>query len=109
MITQDTFSPFAFPIVKVRYSGPTDYHGAKWIATLRRDNERTYRVHQSYDDSLPEGAQNALQAALACFAKCFADLNPDNPHPISDYIAIPADLSANEYAFTFVPSYFFND
>ena len=100
MITQETFDGLAFPIVRVRYSGPTDTRGARWYATLRRDNERTYRVNVGYDDGRPEGARNAIEAARACWEKATADLGV----PSGEHVAIPSDLSESEYAFTMVPA-----
>lgn len=96
-ITDRTFDGLAFPIVRVRYAGPTNYRGSRWIATMRRDNERSYRVVTPYDASLSTGTRNAIVAARACWDKARADLGWDG-----EYIAIPAELDADTYAFTFV-------
>lgn len=108
-ITQETFDGLAFPIVRVRYAGPTETRGARWIATLRRDNERTYRATVSYDSGKPEGARNAIDAAWECWREARKDLVEPGKNYCLDYVAIPADLSADSYAFTFVPTYLFKD
>ena len=103
MISDETFSGLAFPVAKVRYTGPTNYRGSRWIATIRRDNERTYRVIDPYRSELPSGSVNALDTARACLAKMLADNHSETS--ASDYVAIPAELDADTYAFTFVPTY----
>lgn len=101
------FSGYAFPVVRVRFAGATNHRPGRWMATYRRDNERTYRASLSYDYAISAGAQNALPAALACFAKALDESN--RGLSVFDYVAIPGDLSADSYAFTFIPSYFFGD
>src|SRR5438309_2140569 len=94
-ITQETFDPFAFPVVKVRYAGPTNTKGSRWIATLRRDSKRTYRATVNYDHAEPSGAQNAIRAAWECWRKARNDLIPAGKNYCTDYVAIPGDLDAN--------------
>lgn len=109
-MTAPDFTPYCFPVVRVRFAGPTDYKGSRWIASMRRDNERTYRATTSYDYAKSSGASNAISAARACYAKALKDMyrSAGEPAPsIDDYVAIPGDLSADAYAFTFVPTYFF--
>lgn len=103
-ITQETFDGLAFPVIRVKYAGPTDTKGARWIASMRRDNERSYRVTVGYDSGEREGAANAIHAARACWEKACDDLGV----PKGEHVAIPADLSASEYAFTMVPEYILN-
>lgn len=103
-VTQQTFDGLAFPIVRVRYAGPTNTRGSRWIATLRRDEERTYRVTRGYDYAAPMGSGGALAAALECWDKARADLNAWS----DEHVAIPADLDAGSYAFTFVPKAMLN-
>lgn len=98
-ITQETFDGLAFPVIRVKYDGPTDYRPSRWIATLRRDNDRSYRVSQSYDDGAPEGARNAIGAAMACWERARADLGV----PQDEHLAVPGALDANTYAFLMVP------
>lgn len=105
MITSETFDSFVFMVARVRFAGPTNTRGSRYIASIRRDNEHTYRVTHSYDGALSP-SKNASAAAQKCLRKALAD-NPYHDGTIS-YVAIPGDLSANSYAFTFVPHYFFD-
>ena len=105
MVSNETFKGLAFPVARVRYAGPTNYRGSRWIASIRRDNERTYRSQVSYRSELPSGSQNAIRAALTCLATMLAD-NPGLETSANDYVAAPGELSADEYVFTFVPRYF---
>lgn len=102
MITNETFAPFAFPVARVRYNGDS----SNWSARIYHDSERSYRARASYDPGIGGGAKGALAAALKCFEKCLADNSGLATY--GDYIAVPGDLSAGEYTFTFVPAYFFN-
>jgi len=103
-ITTDTFKHLAFPVIKVRYDGPTDYHGARWIASLDRGGDIGVIRHMtSYDDGLPAGASNAIVAALACWHKYCAKHNLDDTH-----VAIPGNLDDKHYCFVMVPSYILN-
>jgi hypothetical protein len=104
-ITTESFAGLAFTVVRVRYAGPTNTRGSRWIATITRGSERT-RVTMPYRSERPHGAVNALPAAQACFAKVRRAINePTDP---SEWVAIPAELNADEYAFTFVPSDYLN-
>lgn len=93
-VTSDSFPGLAFPVVKVRFVGATDIKGARWVATCQDT-----RVIRSYNHDKPSGADNARATAEACFAKRRAGYGNDEP-----YVAIPGDLSSNEYVFTFVPA-----
>jgi hypothetical protein len=99
------FDGLCFPVAKVKFLGATDRSGARWSASIRRSNELTYRAIVSYDDALPDGARNAVTAAWKCYAKAQAWMDDYNP---DDYVAIPGDLSAREYSFTFVPREYLN-
>ena len=105
-ITDATFRSLAFQVAKARFAGPTNYRGSRYIATIRRDSERTYLAQVSYDDALSPG-ENALAAARACFAKSLADHIIETSE--QDYVAIPGDLDADAYCFMFVPRYFFGE
>lgn len=96
------FEGLAFPVVKVRYAGPTDTKGSRWIATLRRSRDEVTRVTAGYHSELPAGADNAYVAARECFAKHLASWDSDND--ASDYVAVPGDLDPDTYVFTFVPA-----
>lgn len=104
MITDETFAHLAFPVVKVRYDGPSDTHGARWIATIDRGGDLGIIRHMtSYDDSLSAGATNAIVAAKACFDKHCKRHDLENTH-----VAIPGNLDDRHYVFTMVPSYCLN-
>lgn len=108
-ITQEAFAGFAFPVVRVKYAGPTNSRGSRWIASCRIDNERTVRCTLPYRHEVASGSVNALPAAVECMQRAFAAGSGGWEHPqVADYVAIPGDLSASEYSFTFVPAYFFN-
>lgn len=100
MTTNATFDGLAFPVAKVRYTG----NG--YSATIYRDRDRTYRARVSYDHSIGPGARNAIRAALKAFEKALAD--NDGLSTDGDYVAIPGDLNADFYVFTFVPKHFFD-
>jgi hypothetical protein len=103
-IANETFKGLAFPVAKVRFNGPTDHRGARYSATIRRDNERTYRTTVSFDYAKNPG-ENALSAALKCLERALEGNGSDSS--VDDYVAIPGDLDASAYSFTFVPKYFF--
>ncbi len=96
-ITHETFDGLAFPVARVRYSD------GKWHATIRRDADRTYRARVGYDYSIGGGARGARVAAITAFAKALADHN--GLSAAGDYVAVPGDLGAGTYSFTFVPVY----
>jgi hypothetical protein len=104
-ITNETFDGLAFPVARVRYSGDS----GNYSATLRRDSERTYRARTPYDHAIGGGARNALLAALKCLERALAEIDPGAGSDPSAYVAIPGDLDAGAYVFTFVPAYFFNN
>lgn len=97
----DSLIGLAFPVVKVRYAGPTDYRGSRYIATLRG-----VRHTEQYDHAL-DGSVNAYNAAVAVWAKYRAQL----PGPLGTdeqpRVFIPGDLDADSYSFTVVPAGFF--
>jgi hypothetical protein len=102
-ITNQTFDSLAFPVARVRYWGD-----GRWSATLRRDSERTYRARVSCDHATGEGARGALPAALECLERALADIDLGAGATPSEYVAIPGDLDAGTYTFTFVPAYLLN-
>ncbi len=102
-INQETFDALAFPVIRVKRAGATDYRGTRWIATCRRDNERKYRVVCAAEDG-SRGPFSATAAALKCWKAVCADNGSWN----HQHIAVPGDLDADSYAFTMVPRYIFN-
>src|SRR5262245_23483276 len=101
MITNETFEQLVFPVAKVRYAGPTNTRGGRYVASIYRDSERTYRATVGFDHA-DSPSTNARAAALACLTKSLADNNPDAS--VADYVAVPGNLSADSYTFTFVPA-----
>jgi hypothetical protein len=96
----DRFLGLAFPVIRVRYAGPTDHNGSRYIATLRG-----IRHTESYDHA-QNGSYNALQAARACWDKYrafYADAYAGDDQPRA---FIPGDLDRDSYAFTVVPEGF---
>ena len=95
---QAKFVGLAFPVVKVRFAGPTDTRGSRYIATCRG-----VRATHSYDHAL-SGSENAYRAAC----KCWGAYQTSSMVNIADdpRIFIPGDLSADAYAFTVVPAAF---
>lgn len=96
---EDRFVGLAYPVVKVRYAGPTDTQGTRYIATLRR-----VRHIEHYDYAL-EGRANAYNAAWACWTKYQNGL----PEVFRDddqrqRVLVPGDLDADSYTFTVVPA-----
>jgi hypothetical protein len=97
---QDSFVGMAFPVVRVRYAGPTNYRGARYIATLRG-----VRVIDGYDHAL-DGSRNAYNAARACWQKYRAQHEEAFAGDDQERVFIPGDLDAASYAFTVVPAGF---
>jgi hypothetical protein len=104
-INTETFAGLAFTTAKVRYAGPTNARSSRWIATITRGQDTT-RVIEPYDSASAGGARNALPTAQACFEKVRKAIDePTYPH---EWIAIPGELDADTYAFTFVPAEYLN-
>lgn len=84
--------------ILVRYAGPTNHRGSRWIATA---DHPIGRAVTSYDHSLDTGAENARTAADALVARWAADYAaryPDAgayPHRIASYGHLPS----GDYAF----------
>ena len=96
MLTQESLTGFAFPVIKVRFAGPTNSSGARYIATVRG-----IRVTTPMDYAL-NPSENAYRAARKCWGayqtSLMVNIN-DDPR-----ILIPGDLSDDAYAFTVVPT-----
>jgi hypothetical protein len=106
MTTNQTFDGLAFPVARVRYSGPTDTRGGRYNASLYRDRDRTYRASVPYGHDIGGGARGALPAALKVLECALVDIT--SGATVADYVAIPGDYSDDAYVFTFVPAYFFD-
>ncbi len=87
----------AFPVIRVRYAGPTNSRSSRYIATLRG-----IRSTQSYDYSL-SGPQNAFEVAARCWNKYREAHAEAYERDEQEPVFIPGDLDANSYAFTVVP------
>lgn len=91
------FDGLAFPVAKVTYGG------RGYSATIRWGTEETFRARASYDHAIGPGARNAVRAALKAHEKLIAE------HPALEdeqHVAVPGDLDANTYTFTFIPERF---
>lgn len=104
--TRETRTPFvglAFPVVRVRYAGPTDARGSRYIATLRG-----VRATHHYDHGA-SGSDSAHAAAVRCFdryRKLHADAYAGDEQP---RVFIPGDLDRDSYAFMVVPAGFLEE
>lgn len=49
--TDSIWDGATYPVFRVRYAGPTDTRGSRWIASITRDGRR-YSVTESYDHSV---------------------------------------------------------
>ena len=84
--------------VLVRYLGPTNYRGSRWVATA---DHPIRRATVSYSYELPQGAENARQAVdalIARWAADYAERYPDAgpwPHGVIAYGHLPN----GDYAF----------
>lgn len=95
---QDAFVGLAFPVIRVRFAGPTDHRGSRYIATLRG-----VRHVEHYDHAL-DSSRNAYNAAAACWERyrfahseaCQGDTTPR--------VLVPGDLDQEHYSFTVVPA-----
>lgn len=98
--TQDSLIGLAFPVIRVRYAGPTDHRGARYIATLHG-----VRHVEHYDYAL-KGNVNAFNAAANVWRKYreqHAEFYQGDDQP---RLFIPGDLAADSYCYTVVPSGF---
>ena len=55
-----SLSPSFGIAVTVKYQGPTNTRGSRWIASVKRDRQTTWRASATYDDG-PIAAFNALR------------------------------------------------
>ena len=97
----DAFVGLAFPVIRVRFAGPTDHNQARYVASLRGA-----RFTQPFHHG-PEGTSRlAYMAAVGCWNAYRAKLdNPDVDQ--RDVVFIPGDNGADEYVYTVVPAEYF--
>lgn len=95
------FAGLSFPVCRVRYSGPTDHRGSRWIATIKRDG-KTYRSVTPYMYEMPTGSRQAEIAARALYHDVREKMGLDT---LDDAVvsAICGDLDRDSYSFTLVP------
>jgi hypothetical protein len=100
---QDSLVGLAFPVIRVRYLGPTDHRPSRYVATLRG-----VRVTESYDHAL-DGGRNAYNAAAERWKRYrfrYSDAFEGDDQP---RVFIPGDLTDDSYSFTVVPTAFLSD
>ena len=101
MTRQDTLVGLAFPVIRVRYAGPDDSGGGRYIATLRHDAGIVRDFE--YADS---PSSQAYKAARECWEK-YQERNPERfEGDDQERVFIPGDLSDDSYAFVVVPAAF---
>jgi hypothetical protein len=96
----DSLVGLAFPVIRVRYAGPTNYRGSRYIATLRGVR---HTEHYNYAE---DGSRNAFNAAVACWQKYRQAHEEAFRGDEQPRVFIPGDLDADAYAFTVVPAGF---
>lgn len=89
-----------FPVIKVRFAGPTNTLGSRYIATCRG-----IRATHSYDHAL-SASENAYRAARKCWGAYQTSNMVNITH--DPRLFIPGDLSDDAYAFTAVPAAYLN-
>jgi len=92
---QKDMAGLAFPVIKVRYNGPTNTRGGGFTGTLRRDGETIARVRKPYDHST-NGPRQAMDVAKATWAKYL-------PEDDEKRVFIPGE-AGNEYVYVVVPA-----
>lgn len=98
---REPFVGLAFPVIRVRYAGPTDCRGSRYAASCRG-----VRLQRSYDHAL-SASENAHAAAAACWQKVRATHKDVYDGDNQERVLIPGDLDRSSYSFTVVPLGFF--
>lgn len=93
----------AFPIIRVRYSGPTNNRGSRWFASIKHGDELT-RASDSFEDE--RGRRNHFAVARACWAKYRAQHSEAFEGDEDERVFIPGNAGPDEYVFTVVPRAF---
>lgn len=98
---QDAFVGLAFPVIRVRYVGPTNHRGSRFIATLRG-----VRHVEPYDYAISASRvpYNAAAAVLAKYREQTRQVIDWEPEPV---VLVPGDLADDTYSYTVVPASFF--
>lgn len=93
---QARFVGLAFPVVRVRFAGPTNTKGSRYLATCRG-----IRATHNFDDAL-SASENAYRAAC----KCWGAYQTSKMVNIADdpRVFVPGDLDDSSYAFVVVPA-----
>jgi len=66
------------PAIIVRYIGPTNTRGSRWLATLKRDSETTWRGYACFEDGPLAAALELLnKQGLDWSLKDCASIDPD--------------------------------
>ena len=92
----------SFPVIRVRFSGPTDHHGARYVASLRSPLGTVQHFEPFHVG--PEGpSELAHKAARACWEKYLAERRYEEEEPRA---FIPGDMGPDEYVFLAVPEGF---
>lgn len=103
-----TLEGFAFPLVVVKYHGPTDYRGSRFIATLARHEGMGMgrvtlaRVTASYDYAATVAAQG-LALARAAWDKYAA--TREFAQSASESVFVPVDMPDGSNGFVVVPAH----
>lgn len=98
----DTFEGFAFPLIVVKYCGPTNTRGSRYVATLARyegmsgGSVRLARVARSFDYG-PTPSHQALSVARECWAKYL-------PNDEGARVFVPADMADGHTGYVVVPA-----
>ena len=101
---QDSLVGLVFPVIRVRFAGPTNTRGSRYIATIRG-----ITATRDYSHEL-SASENAYRAALKAWNKYQAGHGSmDVEERSQPRLFIPGDFSDNLYTFTVVPIAFLED
>lgn len=90
-----------FPGVRVRFAQPTNYSGARYVATARR-GDHSSRAVTGFDFGASSQRENVAGVAWAARVKLCARLDIE-PGERGDYVAVVTDYTSTDYVVTFVP------
>lgn len=96
MTDNDRFIGYSFPVVRVRYCGPTNTKGSRFVATVLQRLDAP-RVTHNWDHSIsaPKNAHVAARKAWNATVH-YGDE--------SERVLIPGDYSSSDYVFLVVPA-----
>ena len=98
MLDKDRFDMWVFPVIRVRYAGPTDHRGSRYLARLR-----DVRHTEHYDYAL-DGPDNARNAAAACWERYRFRHSDQWAGDEEPRVLVPGDYDESTYVFTVVPA-----